>query len=517
MELTRMCYQNKYLFMKTFCLFFMTIFLGTVTFAQQEDKGSFVVSGQILNQKGDDTLNCWLTCYVSITGQRNVKIPVDKDGRFEKSVDVEGPQNFIVGLNGFWTTFYVKPKDTLNIRFDKNNFSQTISIKGNTEKRTRELNFNFQFAAHFFEKQMALSKHLSGPFTKEDSLAGIDSMKVSWINKEYNLECEFISGDSSLDKQMRQLFKQEAYYHWTYEMLMRMFLNRIPEFLKYELAEKSENILITPSIINVPKYRNLYLNDFYNIPQYREFIGLFNMTYTARRQPPQPFWRYSGGLEHEKNTNWLERSYYQAMANFNFYPIRDWYITNLLVKNFKSQQQSFENIEQVMLDFLPVCKNQDYKEMILQVYNGTKKYVPGKPAPDFTLKDENGKDVSLADFKGKVVLLDFWGVHCGPCIADLKETVPKVHQKYKGKNVVFLNVCVEDTEDNWKEAIKKYKVEGVNVFAKGWEDNPVCKAYGIEGIPHYMLIDKEGNFADFNCAAYSLLWNDNILDKTLEK
>jgi len=503
--------------MKSFCLLFVAIFLGTAMFAQQENKGSFVVKGQILNQKGEDTLNGWLTCYVNTGGQRNVKIPVAKDGRFEKSVHMEGPQNFIVSLNTFWTTFYVKPNDTIIIFFDKNHFSQTLSIKGKTEKRTRELNFNFQFAENFLPKQMELIKRLSGPFSKEDSLAGIDSIRVSWVNKEYNQECDFINSNSSLEKQIQQLFKQQAYYHWTYEMAIRMFLNRTPEFLKFELTEENNNKQIELSKFYTPKYRILNLNHFYKIPEYREFIELFNNTFYSRIHPPQPFWQSTGGSKEDTYANWLERSYYQAMASLNYYPIRDWYITNMIIKNFKYLQQPFEEIEKVMLDFLPVCKNQDYKKMILEVYNGTKKYVPGKPAPNFNLKSENGKIVSLADFKGKVVLLDFWGVHCGPCIADFGDAVPKVHEKYKGKNVVFLNVCVEDTEENWKEAIKKYKVEGVNVFAKGWSDNPVCKAYGIEAIPHYILIDKEGNFADFNCAAYTLLWKDNILDKTLAR
>lgn len=503
--------------MKPFCLLFIAIFLGTPTFAQQENKGSFVVKGQILNQKGVDTLSGEITCYVATAGQRSADIPVAKDGHFEKTVQVEGSQNFIVGLNGFWTSFYVKPTDTIRISFDKNNFSKTLSIKGNTEKRTEELNFNFQFSRRFLPKQLALVKNLSGPFTREDSLAGIDSIKVSWVNREYKEECDFINMDSSLDKQTRQLFKQQAYYHWTYEMAIRMFLNRMPEFLKFELTEGTDNTLIEVSNRYTPQYRILNLGHFYRIPEYRQFLNLFNDIYYGGIHPPKPFWQNTGGAKEDINANWVERSYYQAMANLNYYAIRDWYITNMIVKNFKYLQYPFEKIEKVMLDFLPVCKNQGYKDEILKVYNDTKKYVPGKPAPSFTLKNENGKAVSLADFKGKVVLLDFWGVHCGPCIADFGDAVPKVHEKYKGKNVVFLNICVEDTEENWKGAIKKYKIEGVNVFAKDWSNNPVCKAYGIEAIPHYILIDKEGKFADFNCAAYTLLWKDNILDKTLAK
>ncbi len=119
----------------------------------------------------------------------------------------------------------------------------------------------------------------------------------------------------------------------------------------------------------------------------------------------------------------------------------------------------------------------------------------GLPAPAFTLMDENGKPVSLSDFKGKWVMLDFWGTWCGWCI----KGIPQMKEEYAkmGDNVVFVSIACNDPKDKWLEAIKKYEMNWVNLYSD--DDSPaderVQLIYGIEGFPTKFLIDPEGNFA----------------------
>src|SRR5579885_3150755 len=70
-----------------------------------------------------------------------------------------------------------------------------------------------------------------------------------------------------------------------------------------------------------------------------------------------------------------------------------------------------------------------------------------KPAPNFTLKDANGDPVSLADYKGKVVLLNFWATWCGPCKVEIPWFV-EFEQKYKDRDFAVLGVSFDD--DGWK-------------------------------------------------------------------
>ena len=112
---------------------------------------------------------------------------------------------------------------------------------------------------------------------------------------------------------------------------------------------------------------------------------------------------------------------------------------------------------------------------------------PGNPAPDFTLHDPDGQSVSLSQFKGKVVWMDFWASWCGPCIGDL-ETLRKIKEQVAAQPVVFLNVSLDANEGAWKRAIDKHQIQGVHVRS----DGAVTQAYNVFVIPRYYLVDPQG-------------------------
>ena len=110
-------------------------------------------------------------------------------------------------------------------------------------------------------------------------------------------------------------------------------------------------------------------------------------------------------------------------------------------------------------------------------------------APDFTLKDVNGKTVKLSDYKGKVILIEFWATWCPPC-RELTPVLNKIYEKYKDKGFVILALTLEDI-DTVKDYIKDHRVKYPVVIAT----IETTKQYGIIGIPVSFLIDKEGAIA----------------------
>ncbi len=106
----------------------------------------------------------------------------------------------------------------------------------------------------------------------------------------------------------------------------------------------------------------------------------------------------------------------------------------------------------------------------------------GKEAPGFTSTDENGKPLSLASFRGKYVLVDFWASWCGPCRQENPSVVKAYHQ-FHAKGFNILGVSLDTKKDKWEEAIKKDGLNWSQVSdLKGWKADVVA-LYGVQGIP----------------------------------
>lgn len=115
----------------------------------------------------------------------------------------------------------------------------------------------------------------------------------------------------------------------------------------------------------------------------------------------------------------------------------------------------------------------------------------GSDAPDFTQNDVNGKPVSLSDFKGKYVLVEFWASWCSPCRAESPNLL-KQYAIYKEKGFEILGVSVDHDKAKWLEAVKKDGLTWPQVSdLKGWESD-ARKVYGISGVPANFLIGPDG-------------------------
>lgn len=118
-------------------------------------------------------------------------------------------------------------------------------------------------------------------------------------------------------------------------------------------------------------------------------------------------------------------------------------------------------------------------------------FLTGVEAPDFTQPTPDGENLSLSDFRGKVLLVDFWASWCGPCRRE-NPNVVRMYKKYKDKGFEILGVSLDDKKDRWLGAIEQDGLEWPHVSdLKGWQ-NAAAQAYGIRSIPHTLLLDEKG-------------------------
>ena len=164
-------------------------------------------------------------------------------------------------------------------------------------------------------------------------------------------------------------------------------------------------------------------------------------------------------------------------------------LLNLEGEDFISTYEALENQMSNSI-ILPLAKKQyEIEKKNVEMEKKQQSLQSGEvEAPNFTLKNLNGKDVSLSDFRGKWVILDFWGSWCPWCIKGFPE-LKEAYEKYSEK-LEIIGIDCKESEAAWKDGIEKYQLPWINVYNP--EGTPLLSEYGVQGFPTKAIIDPEG-------------------------
>lgn len=119
----------------------------------------------------------------------------------------------------------------------------------------------------------------------------------------------------------------------------------------------------------------------------------------------------------------------------------------------------------------------------------------GKPSPDFKAPDVDGNIHSLQELRGKYVYIDMWATWCGPCKQELPY-LSRLAEDLKGKNIVILGLSTDDDKAQWEKRVKQGDMPGLQLLLG--RNTSFQRAYNIEGIPHFILLDKDGHILNNN-------------------
>jgi peroxiredoxin len=151
-------------------------------------------------------------------------------------------------------------------------------------------------------------------------------------------------------------------------------------------------------------------------------------------------------------------------------------------------------LNEILIGFSNRVKKTTYFKEIREGLDRLIKTQPGSAAPEFTLKNRRGEAVSLTDFRGKLVLLDFWASWCASCIASIP-SLKELYEKYRDTGFEIIGISTDSDEAAWLRSIEQHELPWINVIDRSTDGdmkNTISTDYSAVFLPTFIMVDREG-------------------------
>lgn len=399
---------------------------------------------------------------------------INQTNNFGLACRIEIPQLVTLHYGNQHCQLFLEPNDSLHIKFDSQTFPNQLSF-GQRGKDNNLLLQNYQkqfpkdpivFKYHQYRKGIYYYKIHEDMDKVMQQTAPIEfttMMATEWKKKQsmYALFANDSTRNISPD------FATFLQTEFNYDKWLKMLTYGDVYKGRHRLDSTFLGFLDTVLVLN-----DLSLGS----ESYRDFITAF-VHYRCRHIPAN------------------NESVYVQLYNYSKYYLegRTKYFT---MAQFLATALHKENPEVVLPIYEEFIKENPYYELdrvVLDPFQKANQFAAGTAAPNFTLYDINGKHVSLSEFKGKVVYLDFWASWCRPCMQKL-EILQAFEPKFLDKDVVFLHISLDRSKNKWEQTIEEKQLKGNHLFFDPTHSQ-ITTDYEILSVPKFFLITKEGNFA----------------------
>jgi thiol-disulfide isomerase/thioredoxin len=420
--------------------------------------------------------------------QERIDIPFDSLGYFQTSFETYLPTDFwIVYRNNILAIAH--PNDSIYVEFDaskneRTDILKTIKYEGDASKTNMDisaLQYRYEESKlNSYDTRMAAIKD----FELNEYLVYVDSVYNTNL-RSYN---EFILETEPTNEAKLWAFTyiEQAYFDaLEYYPGSHKYMNQLSDF---DVDVKYYEPFLKRLPLNKEMFTNAFSMDSYISNMYNYAVRKTNKSLVNANENLNidSLWTY--GISNSTNDPLLRqlvlfRMFYGRLKNSkidfyeNYKKLSDQYITDNFLK------VPLDNLYHKVKSELEAPKQLSDKILA-------------------KLKDSAAKpiiDSILIQNKGKVIYIDCWAVWCGPCIANFPAS-KKLHDKLDGQDIAFVYLCLESDSNKWQNLVKKHDLQGQNYLLDNNQSKAVRDAFEIDGIPHYILIDKNGMIFEKNAA-----------------
>ncbi len=436
--------------------------------------GDAKISGKITNKLADEVQVSYYTNLLDYS-QKTQTAKVSEDGSFSITVPVTEQYLQIQIQNGDQATeTFIQSGDDLKLTVDGKNFDSTLKYTGKGAAVSNMM------AKHVLQYSMMImfGSRMQQHYIKEQEEF------ISAANDEMKKELDFLeSNKKGVPESFVQYWKAWYQYSVYDEMIRYTFMHKM-------MKERTSSVIMRKKDYAILDKVPVAFNDNYvSIPGYVSYVAeLYTNKYSAMTDDDT--------TTPQEKKNELRETYVNKQVNANMPPkTKEYYYAKNLYDNIKYSPVA--DVEKRYAGFLASYKNSSYDTILSKAVAIKRKKAKGAPAIEFDFTTMEGQQMKLSDLKGKVVYIDFWASWCGPCMRELPAT-KKVKEHFKDKDVVFLNVSIDDDMAAWKKAIEKNNITGIHTCEPGGWKSRIAQLYGVNSVPSYFLIDRNGKFASEN-------------------
>ena len=426
-----------------------------------------IVTGHVENPAGEEVEVYYVKETVTNT-REEVVATLDENNRFSARIPIEDPRLVSVRTQGRSVSLYLEPGAEVNVSFDVDDTAGMPDIEGDLAAENRLLaGYNADVASKYARMTVLSRSAEMGP----------DEFR-HYVNDIYEEKRNYLEKDVRFDA-LSENFVSMMQANIRYE--------KLGQLMEYPMAAAHFRGLESHPELPEDYYDFLddaeLFNDRHTILQ--SYVAFLNVYQNYMMQKNEPEEGYG------------DRDYYQVLFEQSYDAFtgetRDIALAGAVISMIRFGD--FELAGEHYAEFMDLATSDIYRDLVDAEYQQALALSPGQPAPDFTLTDIDGEEVSLSDFRGQVVYLDFWASWCGPCMQQVPYARELKKRMEDHDDLVFLYISVDTDEEAWRSKVAEENIQGVHLNVSGFSHD-VPESYNLRGVPTFYLIGRDGLIVD---------------------